>query len=201
MKIKIGKTKFLISVPFCLLISTLLLLDKTGYMAFSLSAAAVHEFSHIIFMNIFHCPPHEITASLKGLIIVGGRHTSTKEEFLILLAGPLSNLCFAAVFYFIGQAFDWNTATSAAVVQSAVGIFNLLPISGLDGGSLLLIVLETLISPDKANFFAKLTSIAFSYAVLFFGISLLFKTRTNPTLLLLGIYLFFLNIPKLGCDS
>lgn len=199
MNIKIGKTKFLISVPFCLLISALLLLDKTGYMAFSLSAAAVHEFSHMIFMNIFHCPPQEITASLKGVIIVGGRHASPKEEFFILLAGPLSNLCLAAAFHFAGQALNRGAAISAAVVQSAVGIFNLLPISGLDGGSLLLIILETLVSPEKAKLSAKLTSIAFSSAALFFGISLLFKTRTNPTLLLLGIYLFFLNIPRLGC--
>lgn len=195
MKLKIGKIKFAVTVPFCILISFLLIIDKTGYMSLSLSAVAIHELAHLSAMNILRCPPREITASLKGVIIVGGPQALPREELAVLLAGPFSNLFCAAALFAVGQASGSNTALSAGFVQLFVGAFNLLPISGLDGGSVLLTALKIKTAPDKAEVIAKLTSIIFSSAVLFTGVSVLFVSRTNLTLLFLGVYLFLLNIP------
>jgi Zn-dependent protease len=80
-----------------------------------------------------------------------------------------------------------------SAVQFLVGAMNLLPIDGLDGGDVLKnILLSTNIK--NVGFVCSLVSIITACAVFVLGLAVAVKNVSNPSLLLLGIYLIIVNI-------
>jgi Zn-dependent protease/CBS domain-containing protein len=104
-----------------------------------------HEFSHSLVARRYGLPITGIT-----LFIFGGvaemqeEPRSAKVEFLMAIAGPISSLFLAAVFYTIyrGMAGEDATATGGVVyylgmINLVLALFNLVPGFPLDGGRML----------------------------------------------------------------
>ncbi len=200
MTFKLFNIEFEISVPFSVLLAFLLVTDKTGMMSASIFAIVLHEFGHLLWMKKCRTAPKSVKMSLGGILIVGNAYCTANESIAIAVAGPIINLLFSTVFYFIGVSLDSILLATFGVVQFLVGAINLLPIKGLDGGTVLRVLLEKYCK-SKADLLVKLVSIGVSIAVLVIGVAVAVKNTSNPSLLLLGIYLIILNVSRFGLDE
>ena len=192
MSFRIFGVNFEFSVPFAVLLAFLLVTDSTGLMSASLLAVALHEIGHLFAMLITKCQPTKIKCGLSGILISGNSYCTQKQTLLISVSGPLMNLLLTAVFLGFGVVFDSYMLCVFSAVQFLVGAVNLLPIDGLDGGDILKNILFS-ISVKNAGFLCSLVSIITACAVFVLGLAVVVKNVSNPSLLLLGIYLIILN--------
>ncbi len=194
---KLFNIEFQISVPFAVMFAFLLVTDKTGLMSASLLAVVLHEMGHLLWMKKCRTAPKSVKMSLGGVLMVGSAFCTAKESISIALAGPIVNFLFTVVFYFLGVYFDNVLVVAFGVVQFLVGAVNLLPVKGLDGGTVLTVLLEKYCKRNVV-LIVKLVSFFVSVAILVLGFAVVVKNTSNPSLLLLGIYLIILNISRIG---
>ncbi len=150
-------------------------------------ASIMHETGHIIAAVILSLPiksvaflPFGIRLELKcDLEII-----STKKKLTLLFAGPFLNLFCFAVFYYFGRQISF-----AAVAHLAVGAFNLMPISTLDGGRILKELLSLKVNEITAEKICDIMSIFLSGVMLVLGTLLLVYSGYNVSLLFTAIYL------------
>ena len=184
-----------ISVPFAVMIAFLLIMDKTGLMSASLLAVVCHEVGHLAAMKVLKCSPCSIKLSAAGILISGSSYCTAKENILVSLSGPFANIITFALFFALGKFTGVFYLIVISAVQLIVGLMNLLPIIGLDGGT----VLYILLSKSKrinARLVAYLISVFTAFVVTVLGAAVAIKNVGNPSLLLLGVYLIILNIIK-----
>ena len=193
MSFRFLKIEFYISVPFAVMIAFLLILDSTSYMSASIFAMVLHEAGHLVAMKLTHCEPRSVRCCIGGMTIVGKAFTETKDSVIIALSGPMVNLILAAALWLIGSFCNNLLVLAFAVVQLLVGAVNLLPVKGLDGGTVLSILLQkqTKLNPTLT---ATMVSIVTASAVFVLGLAVAIKNVSNPSLLLLGIYLIMINV-------
>lgn len=181
-KLRVFKTPIYVSYYFCALITLLLLLDRTGVFFISLTAVTIHETSHLLCMKICKSNVIKIELNLSSLrIFTSG--TDTRKSMLIALSGPLGNFVFCLMFLFVGLK-DY------AFVNLIIGVFNLLPVAGLDGGDILGIIVK---KHSSKCVLILLTVLSVSVCVLIIasGFFLFLSKNHNPTLIFVGIYLLF----------
>ena len=195
MSFKVLNIKFDISVPFAVVITFLLLMDNTGLMTASLFPVVVHELGHLIIMKKIGCAPQSIKFSAAGILISGTSYCTLKENIFVALAGPITNLFLTLLLYLLGNIFSYKILIVYSAVQLLVALINLLPIKGLDGGAISLYIFEHF-NIANAKMLCSLVSIITACAVIVFGTAVFIKNTSNPSLLLLGIYLIILNIMK-----
>lgn len=192
MSFRVFGVNFELSVPFAVMLAFLLVTDSSGMMSSSLLAVAMHEIGHLVAMRLTKCLPTSIKCGLGGILISGNSYCTQKQTVLISLSGPLMNLVLTAVLLVLGTAFKSYMLCVLSAVQFLVGKMNLLPIDGLDGGDVLKnILLSTNIK--NVGFVCSLVSIITACAVFVLGLAVAVKNVSNPSLLLLGIYLIILN--------
>lgn len=98
-----------------------------------LAAVAVHETGHLLPLLLFGGRVGNITLSAGGIVIqpASSRMTGNSEDAVILLMGPLFGLIAALLAHLLGK-------NEFALLNLGLSLFNLLPLRGLDGHSLLL---------------------------------------------------------------
>ena len=122
-----------------------LLMASTITLLFFVSLLA-HELGHSVVAMTRGIPVHRITFFLFGGMAQTSKESrSPGEEFLIAIAGPLTSLLLATLFFalwYIGQGAGWSplvvgSAAYIAVLNLVLGIFNMLPGFPMDGGRVL----------------------------------------------------------------
>ena len=189
MRLRIFGLPISITFPFSALITFLLYIDRTGLMGYSLLAVALHELGHLAAMHAVRAKPSGLELSLRGVLIVSPAVPGAAQQLLIAVSGPLANGLFGGLFLLLG----WH---AAGAVQLIVALYNLLPIRGLDGGSILYALL-CLFGAGEKVWICTLCSFVTAGAVLVFGLQMLMLNGSNISLLLLGVYLLLLNLLKL----
>ncbi len=130
--VQFGGTRWSLGVPFLLLLTLLLTLDKSGTALLCLLASFLHEGGHIAALLFAGRPPKAVAVGACGIrLIPHARPLGVGRQAAVLLAGPLVNLFLAGVF----AAF--HCAPAAVATHAVLGAFNLLPVEALDGGQLL----------------------------------------------------------------
>ncbi len=195
MSFKIYGIKFSISVPFAVMLAFLLLMDTSGLMSASLLAVTVHEMGHLVAMKYAKCPPLEINLRIGGILMIGNGFSTFFENLLISLSGPLANLLLFLGLWSVGALTDSLVLLTFSAVQLIVGAVNLLPVKGLDGGTVLKLLLLKF-TKSNVDFVCNIISILFSCVMLVLGLAVAVKNVSNPSLLLLAIYIIILNISK-----
>jgi len=201
MKFKLFGVNFYISVLFCVLLTFLLIVDTTGFMSISLFAVLTHELGHLIMMHRLKCCPRQVSLTSYGVGITGPCLANKRDEITIALSGPIANIVMTIVFLVFHRCTGKDIYIVVAVIQTIVGGVNLLPVRGLDGGTVVFNALSLLISESKSKLVMTIISLFVAAGMTALGVTLLFKCQANPSLLLLGLYLVFLNIFKMNTDD
>lgn len=114
------------------------------------ASIVVHEFAHSLVARRYDMPIRGIT-----LFVFGGvaemqeEPTSAKGEFLMAIAGPVTSVAIAALFYVVGVTVVNTIGTGPtalvfgylAFINLLLAIFNMIPAFPLDGGRVLRAIL------------------------------------------------------------
>lgn len=165
---------------FFLLMAWLNYCDTQALLPGALCAAAAHELGHWAAIRAMGGQVSALRLSAAGAELRLEGTLSYEKELLCALAGPLVNLALALV-----EA--WLGAMVFAGLNLALGVFNLLPLSMLDGGKILSCVTGLMVGPERAWQLSVALDGVFSVFLLLCG-SVLFGTGGNITLLVVGMW-------------
>jgi len=185
------KIKLNVSHRAPLILAAAVMLMGIGASAQVLGAVLIHELGHVIALRACGGRVSEITVGACGFEITPDRQLSYLKDAAVLLSGPLAG--FAAAFilrlshcescdFFIGANFVY-------------AVFNLLPISVLDGGGALYAIISHLCGPDTGWSVRTVLDCAVSAVLLVAGLYALFSCA-NPTLALCAVYMYNLCCKK-----
>lgn len=135
-----------VSPGFLVLASLLLFLDREGAAPAVLAAWLLHEGGHLLLLYGMGGRVGRIELTLNGVRIEAekGRRFSYGGELLSVLAGPGVNLALALGCARLGERWYLFSGTNLAL-----GLFNLLPVPGLDGGRALMLLKLLLEKEEK----------------------------------------------------
>ena len=132
-----------------LLLAGFVLLSSPVLLAALLFASLCHEMGHYAALRLTGGTVKELHITVFGIEMRVAGHAGYGGEFLTTLAGPAVNLLLAVLFGFLGKWYPLLYLFSGA--QAVLGVFNLLPIRPLGGGSLLWIAVAYFTEPYTAD--------------------------------------------------
>ena len=183
----------------------LIILISIGFMLSVFFCVILHEFGHALMARKFGVRTHDITMTPIGGIARLERMPEGKgQEFWVAIAGPMVNflivgLIWTGLFLFKNISLPlfrpsfWlgeNQPPSYFIVlmmaNGLLGVFNLLPAFPMDGGRMLRSLLSLNMSREKATRIASFTGQVLSFFLFLLGLYL-----AQPTLVLIGVFIFF----------
>lgn len=187
MTTRIFKTELIITFPFALLIALMLACDKTGMISVSLIAVILHEMGHLIALYAYKRPPRKIMLRLCGVQMTQARlFESAVSETVVAAAGPATNLFVSAALLPLCEYRFFAALCAAGIV---IGAFNLIPLSGLDGGDILHCILSEKFSARTVYITTCIVNITIILAIAILGTFLAIGPLNNPTMLIAAVYL------------
>lgn len=135
---KMERRRLTVSPGFPVLVCLLVCLSGLRGVLPFLLAAALHEAGHLLALALLGIPVYGLELRASGAVIRAELRGELREAWA-LLAGPAVNLLVA------GGLFHLRPLLSFCSL--ALGLFNLLPIRGLDGGRLCALLLPRLLGP------------------------------------------------------
>lgn len=126
-----------LSFWFFLIASLLLLIDRSGVAGLFVAAIAVHEGGHLLCLLPARLPLGGAELSPRGLILslAPGCRPSPGQSLVLNLSGCGANFLAAAALALLPVG--GMPALRLSAVNTALGLANLLPVPGLDGGQAL----------------------------------------------------------------
>jgi len=188
MSFSISDTRIYIGYSAAAALTAALIIDGSGSIALCMMAAALHELGHLIMMRCFCVKITGISLRLFDARIEAAPASSFTADICIALGGPVMNLVLAGCSFFLSRVFCY--------ANLALGIFNLMPIMSLDGGRVLYLVLSRRFSPRTCAAVLKFTSFVILLPLLTAGITILFRSGYNYSLLAVSLYLLAILVLK-----
>lgn len=153
-------------------------------LVFCLTAAFLHEMGHLLMCLLLRVPVYHLRLTLLGAELrLHSRSESGIEELLIALAGPLVNLTTACILVFAQHSEPVLLLAGASLI---LGVFNLLPISPLDGSR----ILHGIFSLWSLPMAERVTDILTGAGCIWLMVPGIFCAwKGNPSLLMVAIWL------------
>lgn len=131
--------------------SLLLLIDRDRVAGLFLAAIAVHEAGHLLYLLLANLSLGEAELSPRGLILslTPGCHLSPEQSLALNLSGCGANFLAAAALALLPVG--GIDALRLSAVNTALGLANLLPVPGLDGGQALEDALVLLLGWERGS--------------------------------------------------
>lgn len=160
LSLSLGRMRLQIHFTGIAVITLFLLLDRTGLGSLGLAVCAIHELGHLLAFLLLRRIPACLSLEWNGIRLEEPREGLTSQEWLfVLLSGSGINL----LFFFLLTAF--GRVGVFAAMHLVVGLYNLLPLPGLDGGRLLSRFLYRHCTPSRAAGWCRCFAIATLVAV------------------------------------
>lgn len=121
-----------------------------------LVAALLHELGHIAAAWGWGVPLRGMRLDLFGARMELGGRIPYRAELAVAAGGPLVSLLAASLAFPLGRV--WGGAYLFAAVSLGLGMLNLLPVRGLDGGRMLSCGLSLLLDERAADLTLRLTT-------------------------------------------
>lgn len=184
MKIRLSITPAMLILFCCMLATTPL-----PRLAAGLLAAAVHELGHLAAAAVLGINLRSIKLDVLGArLTTEGRLHSYPAEVALCLAGPFVNfLSFALLLPFMDRA---ELLSQLALASLSLGVFNLIPVGGFDGGRILSGLLHKLLPPTLAEGVAGAASFVSVLCLWMLSVWLLLRTGTSLSLFVFSCCLF-----------
>ncbi len=196
MKIKVLGTEIYISFLFAALIAFLLATDRTGLIIPTLFASAIHEGGHLFAMWICQCQPKAIRLIPTSMQIIRGFSSRPKSEITIALLGPAANLAVFLCLLLNFFLFESEGVLIFALLNLILAVFNLLPVSGLDGGTVLKNILARKTDLYTAERKVKIITLILAALILFAGVYMLLSGKFNISVFIMAVYLFICGLMR-----
>ena len=145
-----------------------------------LLAITLHESAHILAARIFGFGSSSLALTAGGMRLSFYKEKGLFPSLAVLFAGCFVGAVFSLL-PFLPLYFRLYSA--------GLSIVNLLPVSCLDGGGILLLILECLMLPDRAYRISRGISIAFVLAIWAISCTVQLKAGANLSLLAVSLYL------------
>lgn len=191
-RLKLGNYLLNFDFTFFAVMALFCCLDSGGFGFMSVSACALHEFGHLIAMKIKREKVSGITFYGGGIKI--GREKQS-SSVLVILGGIAVNFVLAAVCLFIKSEY----MNIFGMINLVIGLFNLLPISCLDGKQLLDLILLKLLPPDKAIICSHTTEIVNVIISITAIIVMVCLNIVNFSAAIVFVYIFAVDIISKVC--
>ncbi len=173
--------------------------EPPGYALFLFSAAILHECGHLTALLLMGEPLPFFRARQFGFLMTPQSDLlSYRREVILCMLGPLFNLLAALALVPVLQKGGGEPAFCFFAINILTAFFNLLPITGFDGGRCLAALSAMLLSPRAAHTLCSLVSLAFSLIFYFFSLFLFFSGDGNAYPLLLGFFLLGSELRRHG---
>ena len=196
MKFKFLGTEIYISFLFCALLCLMIAIDRTGLVIPTLFASLVHETGHLLAMWAADCHPHAVRLIPASVQIIRGFSPKKHGEAAIALCGPAANVVLAAVLLMNYLIFKNEVSLTFCALNFTLAAFNLLPVSGLDGGTLLTIFLSRFVNIYKAESIVRIITAIFAICAFLAGVYLWVSKSVNLSVFIVAIYLFVCSMIK-----
>jgi hypothetical protein len=152
-------------------------------------AALLHELGHVVAIYLSGGRVRKFAIHPFGAEIVTGQELLTYGQSLfVALAGVGVNALCALPLLFLGGPYLVQVFSACSL---ALALFNLLPLSKLDGGEALFHLGSLLVGPQKAFFLCRICSFLGIFGLFCFLLLGVFFARFNPLFLLLFVYLLW----------
>lgn len=197
MKFRLFGTEIYVSFLFTAVITVMLATDRTGMVLPAIFSVIVHETGHLFAMWVLECAPKRIRLIPASVQITQSFSKRYKNDIIIALCGPLVNFILFFTFYFNYLAFKNELVLYYGLLNLLTGLFNCLPVIGLDGGTVLFSVLAKKGDLNRATLTLKAITLALAVAVIIIAITMTAKGKINISLYIIGIYLILSSIIKM----
>ena len=197
MKFKLLNTEIYVSFLFVAVITVMLATDKTGLAFPVILAVAMHEAGHLFAMWLLESAPKSIRLIPASVQITRSINGKYKNDILIAVSGPVVNLVLFVTLYVNFLVFKNETVLYYSLINLIVGVFNLLPVTGLDGGTALFSLLAKKTDINKALLVLKIITLSMATAVTFLAATLTIRGQLNISVYIVAIYLFVSVIIKI----
>lgn len=197
MRFKLFGTEFYISFLFAAVITAMLAFDKTGFVLPLFFAVLVHETGHLAAMWVLDCAPKRVRLVPAAVEITTKIGNGGKYEIIIALCGPAVNLLLFGTLFVNYLAFGNDGYLTNALINLLIGVFNLIPVTGLDGGTVLFNLLCRKNDPSRAGLIMRIINFSVAAAALVTAVTLCFKGQFNLSFFILALYLFVMSIIKI----
>ncbi len=177
----IGKTEISFKYLYAAILAFVLVMDRQGGIFCCFLASFFHETGHLIPLLFFKQKVERIEFSVFDIKIKSDYCVSFPRELIIILSG--------VGFNFLLFIFSYGIIPLFALANFFIGIFNILPVSTLDGGQAVSLILCRFISYEKAALIINILTVIVSIPMFTLGIIILFNTGYNFSFLLLSVYL------------
>lgn len=196
MKFKFLGTEIYISFLFCAVLCFMLAVDRTGLIVPTLFAVFVHESGHLLAMWAADCQPRAIRLIPTSVQIVRGFSPISGGEVAITLCGPVANLVLFGVLLLNYLLFKSEQSLVFSLLNLVIAVFNLLPVSGLDGGTLLCMAISRFTDIYKAERIVRIITAVFAFVIFLLGIYLWVSKTLNLSIFIVALYLGVCSLIK-----
>lgn len=153
----------------------------------------LHELAHIFIGKLYNVTLYGIYIHLTGVNaeIYGVDELLDRQKVLMYISGPLTNLFFAIVLFFIGQRCDIPLVDYSVNINLILGIFNLIPAYPLDGSRIAEVILgRKLLYKRTKNILIKESFLISGIFIILF-ISSIYIHKANISLLLTALLIIY----------
>lgn len=196
MKFKIFGTQVYISFLFCAVLCLMLVIDRTGLIIPTLFAVFIHESGHLLAMWASDCQPRAIRLIPTSVQIIRGFSHKKYGEAAIAVCGPAANLVLFGALMANHSIFKNGSSLNFAVLNLVIALFNLLPVSGLDGGTLLTLFISKFTDIYKAESIVRIVTVVFAFIAFLLGVYLWVSGTVNISVFIVAVYLAVCGMVK-----
>ena len=197
MKFKLFGTEIYISFLFGAVIAVMLATDRTGMALPSLFAVFMHEMGHLFCMWVQDSSPKSIKLIPASVQLNTGIGSSYKKDIIVALCGPAVNFVLFFTLFINYLAFKNEPTLYYALRNLIIGGFNMLPVKGLDGGTVLFSILAIKLDLNRAMLIMRLVTLFIAAIALVTAITLTLRGKVNVSLYIIAIYLIVMSIIKM----
>ena len=172
----------------------MLLFQPSGIVIASLGAASLHEIGHMLAAVWLGIPLRSLDIGMFGASLkVRGVLIPYPKEFFLCAAGPAMNFLSAVIVIMLSEKRGYYSDVGEwfACVSLMLGILNLIPAEGFDGGRILHVVLTSMFGPRISARVLSYTTFGSILILWMFSVYLLIRFGTSLSLFVFTLSLFY----------